>query len=177
MRRRGSCWSQTRLSWSANMTSSCSAVCSCNGFPWVLSIASAWASFPSLGCHWTSEYWCLRLGKVVQWGWTRQGSNHIGQFSPVSWKNAGKNSAVVVCWLVGWLVYFIYLFIYLSIYLFFLLWPHPQQVEVSRLGVKSDLQLPASTTATATGDLSRICEPYHSSQQCWISNPLSKVRD
>ena len=35
----------------------------------------------------------------------------------------------------------------------------------------------AYTTATATPDLSHVCGLYHSSQQCWISSPLSKARD
>ena len=50
-------------------------------------------------------------------------------------------------------------------------------MEVPRLGVKSELQLPAYTTATATSDLSHICNPHHGSQQHQILNPLSKVRD
>ena len=33
----------------------------------------------------------------------------------------------------------------------------------SRLGVKCELQLPAYTTATATPDLSHICDLHHSS--------------
>ena len=44
---------------------------------------------------------------------------------------------------------------------FFFLWPHLQHREVPRLGVKSELQLPAYTTATATPDLSCICELHH----------------
>ena len=47
----------------------------------------------------------------------------------------------------------------------------------SRLRVESELQLPAYTTATATQDLSRVCNLHHSSQQLWILNPLSKARD
>ena len=31
--------------------------------------------------------------------------------------------------------------------------------------------------ATATPDPSHICNPYHSSQQCRILNPLSEARD
>ena len=50
-------------------------------------------------------------------------------------------------------------------------------MEVSRLGVKSELQLPTYTTATSTQDLSCICNLHHSSQQCRIVNPLSKGRD
>ena len=50
-------------------------------------------------------------------------------------------------------------------------------MEVPRLGVKSELQLLAYTTATARPDLSHICKLHHSSQQCWILNPLSMARD
>ena len=50
-------------------------------------------------------------------------------------------------------------------------------MEVPRLGVESELQLLAYTTATATWDPSRICDPHHSSQQRWILNPLSEARD
>ena len=50
-------------------------------------------------------------------------------------------------------------------------------MEVPRLGVESELQLPVYTTATETPDLSCICDLSHSSQQCWIPNPLSEVRD
>ena len=49
--------------------------------------------------------------------------------------------------------------------------------EVSRLGGKLELQLPAYTTGTAMQDLSRFCNLHHSSWQCWILNPLSKARD
>jgi len=50
-------------------------------------------------------------------------------------------------------------------------------MEVPRLGVKSELQLPAYTTATATQDLSYVFDLHHSSQQHQILNPLSKARD
>ena len=50
-------------------------------------------------------------------------------------------------------------------------------MEVPRLGVASELQLPAYTTATAMWDLSLICDLGHSSQQCMILNPRSKARD
>ena len=50
---------------------------------------------------------------------------------------------------------------------------HPHNMEVPRKGV--ELQL-AYTTATATPDLSHICELHCSSQQCWILNILSKAR-
>ena len=54
---------------------------------------------------------------------------------------------------------------------------HLQLAEVPRLGVESELQLPAYATATATPDPSCICDLRHSSQQCLILNPLSEARD
>ena len=48
---------------------------------------------------------------------------------------------------------------------------------VPRLGVESELHLPAYTTATAMPDPSRICDLHHSSWQHWIPNPLSEIRD
>ena len=60
---------------------------------------------------------------------------------------------------------------------FCFLGPHSQHKEVPRLGVKSELQLPAYTTATATQDLNRICGLHHSSQQHQISDPLIEARD
>ena len=54
---------------------------------------------------------------------------------------------------------------------------HPQHMKVSRLGVKSELQLLAYATATAMQDLSCICDLHHSSQKCRILNPLSKASD
>ena len=50
-------------------------------------------------------------------------------------------------------------------------------MEVPRRGVKLELYLPASTTATAMPDPSHDCNLHHSSWQCWIHNPLSKARD
>ena len=42
---------------------------------------------------------------------------------------------------------------------------------------ESELQLPASATATAMLDLSHICNLCHSSRPCWVLNPLSEARD
>ena len=60
-------------------------------------------------------------------------------------------------------------------FFFFFLGSHPQHMEVPRLGVKLELQLPA--TATATQDASGIFDLHCSSQQHRILNPLSKARD
>ena len=54
--------------------------------------------------------------------------------------------------------------------------PHPQHVEVPRLGVESELELLAYATATAAWDPSLICDLHHSSWQSQILNPLSKAR-
>ena len=50
-------------------------------------------------------------------------------------------------------------------------------MEVPRSGVKSEPQPLAYTTATATPDLSRICDLHHSSRERQIPNPPSKARD
>ena len=50
-------------------------------------------------------------------------------------------------------------------------------MEVLRLGVKSELQLPAYTTTTATPDPSHVYNLHHSSQQRQILNPPSEARD
>ena len=54
---------------------------------------------------------------------------------------------------------------------------NPWHMKVPRPGIKSELQLPAYTTATAMQDLSHVCDLHHSSQQGQILNPLSKARD
>ena len=50
-------------------------------------------------------------------------------------------------------------------------------MEVPRLGVQLELQLPVYTTVTATPDRSHVCDLHHSSWQHQILNPLSKARD
>ena len=50
-------------------------------------------------------------------------------------------------------------------------------MEIPNLEVKSELQLPAYATATATQDPSCTRNLHHSSRQCWILNPLREVRD
>ena len=62
-------------------------------------------------------------------------------------------------------------------FFFFFLGPHPRHMEVPRLGVESEIQPLAYTTATATQDPSRICDLYDSSQQCQMPDPLSEARD
>ena len=54
---------------------------------------------------------------------------------------------------------------------------HLQHMEVPRLGVKSELQLPAYATSTATPDLSCICDLCHSLWKHWMVNPLRETRN
>ena len=68
------------------------------------------------------------------------------------------------------------LILYFFILIFWFLGPHSWHMEVSRLGVKSELQLLAYPTATATQDPSGIFNLHLSSQQCLILNPLSEAR-
>ena len=65
----------------------------------------------------------------------------------------------------------------LLFFFFVFLGPHPWRMEVPRLGVESELQLLAYTTAIATWALSLIWDPHHSPWQWWIPNPLSEARD
>ena len=60
---------------------------------------------------------------------------------------------------------------------FVLLGPHTWHMEVPRLGVESELQLPDYTTATATPDRSLIFDLHNRSPQHRIVNPLSEARD
>ena len=53
---------------------------------------------------------------------------------------------------------------------------HPQHMKVPRLGIKTELQLPAYPTTTATRDQSHICNLHHSSSRSHIPNLLSKAR-
>ena len=66
-------------------------------------------------------------------------------------------------------------FFFFFFFFFFLLFRAAlkQHMEVPRLGVESELQLLAYTTATQ--DPSRICDLHHSSWQPQILHPLSKA--
>ena len=73
--------------------------------------------------------------------------------------------------------FILFYFILFILFYFLLLGPCLQHMEVPRLGVKSELQLPAYTTATASQDPSHVCDIHHSSRQPWILNPLREARD
>jgi len=61
-------------------------------------------------------------------------------------------------------------------FFFSLLGLYLQHMEVPRLGVQSELQLPAYTTATATPEQSPVCDLDHSSRQLQILKPMSEIR-
>ena len=82
-----------------------------------------------------------------------------------------------LCYLLGILLFAFYIWVsdpLFCCFLFFIcLGPHPWHMEVTRLEVKSGLQLLACTTATATQDPSHVCNLHYSSRKCWILNPLN----
>ena len=49
-------------------------------------------------------------------------------------------------------------------------------MEVPRLGIELELQLPAYTTAITTWNLSLVCDLHCSLRQYQILNPLSEAR-
>ena len=64
---------------------------------------------------------------------------------------------------------------FLAFILFYFLEAHPWHMDVPRLGVRPELQLPVYTTATATQGPSHGCDPHHTSRQHWIPNPPSEA--
>ena len=60
---------------------------------------------------------------------------------------------------------------------FFSLGPHLWHMEVPRLGVEAEPQLPAYTTAIATQHSSHVCDLRFSMRPHWLLNPLSGARD
>ena len=76
---------------------------------------------------------------------------------------------MLVLYLVVWGLFFSFFFFFLG--------SNPRHMEVPRLGVQLEQQLPAYATATATRDPSHICDLHYSSRQHQILNPRSEVRD
>ena len=66
-------------------------------------------------------------------------------------------------------IFFFFFLVFLGVHLW--------HMEVTRLGVKSELQLPAYTTAKTMQDPSCICNLHHSSRQHQILYPLRDARD
>ena len=75
--------------------------------------------------------------------------------------------------------YHVLIYLHSDSFFFFLffLGLHPRHMEVPRLGVESELQLLAYTTATATPEPGLVSDLHHSSWQRWILNPLREATD
>ena len=71
----------------------------------------------------------------------------------------------------------VYILSYKWDFAFFFFKATPMAYGSSGLGVESELQLPAYTTATAKPDPSRVCDLCHTLWQHQILNPLSKAGD
>ena len=97
------------------------------------------------------------------------------------WISRQALKGILFGWLVGFLFFILFyfiLFIYLFLFIFFaFVGLHQGHMEVPRLRVKSERQLPACTTATARWDLSHVCDLHQSSWQRRILDTLSKARD
>ena len=74
-------------------------------------------------------------------------------------------------------IFFMSILVLFFFFLFLIFGLHLSHLEVPRVGAESELQLPAHTTATATPDLSHVCDLYCNSQLRWILNPLSETRN
>ena len=74
------------------------------------------------------------------------------------------------------LIFFFYCSCWYFCYFSFFFGPYQWHMEVSREGVELERQSPACITATATPDLSHICDLHLSVPQRRILNPLSKAR-
>ena len=111
----------------------------------------------------TDTHVCTRLPSHICFTWiANRGDEHF-EACPSS----GFKPTIPWCTL-G----FFFFFFFLSS-----LGPYPWHMEVPRLEVESELQLPAYTIATATPNQSHIFSPHHSSWQCWILSPLSEAKD
>ena len=68
-------------------------------------------------------------------------------------------------------------FVFFFLFAFLFLGPHMRHMEVRRLGVELELQLPAKVTAPATQNRSCIRDLDHTLWQRWVLNPLSEAED
>ena len=110
------------------------------------------------------------------WG----GGERLGCAKATWYHVVGQFYAVCYCFCVCVCVFFFFflrrewLFIYLFICLFRAI---PEAHGSSQLGLESELQLLAHTTATATLDPSHVCDSHHSSRQRRSLNPLNEAGD
>ena len=74
----------------------------------------------------------------------------------------------VIHWLFSSILFSLLVFVLFSSFSFCLFKSYPWYMEDPRLGVESELQLPAYATAMAMLDLNHVSDLHYSSQQCWI---------
>ena len=80
----------------------------------------------------------------------------------------------VVCYLLWFIFPLDFCEVLFHLFIYCLSGLHLQHMEVPRLAVKLELQLPCYTIATATWNPGRMYIWHHSSQQCWIPNPWAR---
>ena len=84
-------------------------------------------------------------------------STHKSQWFPSEEWGSLKSDVLDFVPSAAYILFFVCYFVFLGL--------HLRHMEVPRLGVESELQLPAYTTATAMPDLSRVYNLHHSSRQ------------
>ena len=111
----------------------------------------------------SGSFLTLRPSGMVEWS----AGVEMGKIAQGALQFAGLQGHLQTC-LEGWTLFFFFL-AFLGLHLW--------HMEVPRLGEESELQLPATATATAMPDPSHVCNLHCSSQKCQILNPLSEARD
>ena len=106
------------------------------------------------------------IAKVVAWIWSLAWELCM----PQGCQKKERNLLFKFYYYCVWCIFYLLVFC-----LFFAFYAEPAAYGSSRLGVESELQLPA--TATTVQDPSHICNLCHSLWQHWILNPLSEARD
>ena len=83
---------------------------------------------------------------------------------------AVRNNSIMNIVFVSWFMCVNFSFLPSFHFFFSFLWP----MEVPRLGVQLELQLPACASATATSGLSSVCDLHHNSRQHRILKPTEQ---
>ena len=131
-----------------------------SGFKWTLT------------CYQDPKIIPVSLFRVIPWMIKEKGkgrTNEIHVTDTIKWNTMGFSTILL------WQQYNEIVHFYFILFVF--LGPHPWHMDVPRLGVQLELQLLASSTATATRDPSHDCNLHHSSPQLQILNPLREARD
>ena len=135
------------------------------------------------------ELWCRSqkwLGSMLLWLWRRLAATapirHLAWEPPYAivvakGQKAKKKKKYTLIDLKKPLLWYLTSNLFFFFFCLVFLRSYPWHMEVPRLWVKLELQLPAYPTATAMQEPSCVCDLHHSSRQCRILNPLSKTRD